>query len=129
MSWMIRWLTWAIIRERMVVNTIPRAMIPTKRSAIRPIMAVSLFGTASSSTHWVILGIKREATLAMALSSSAASILYLCRAMYLPARFRCCQRNGDSRRSSTSNLFRAIPYTPIPAAVAPAILVLPAAAD
>ena len=86
---MICWLTCTIIRLRIVFSAIPSAMIPTKVSARRPIMAVSPLGTASSSTHWVILGMNRVAALARALITRAAIILYLCRAMYLPARFKC----------------------------------------
>ena len=86
---MISWLTCAIRRERIVVNTMLSSMMPTNRPAIRPIIAISLFGTASSSTHWVIFGMNSAATLAIALSSRARIILYLCLPMYAPARFKC----------------------------------------
>ena len=68
---MIRWLTCAIMRERIVVKTMLRAITPTNITAIRPIMPVSPAGTASSSTHCVILGIYRVDTLAIALKSRA----------------------------------------------------------
>ena len=86
---MISWLTCAMSRERIVVNTMLSRMMPTKIAAIRPIMATSLFGTASSSTHSVIFGMNSVATVASALSASDRSILPLWRPMYTPARFRC----------------------------------------
>ena len=55
---MISWLTCAIIRERIVVKVMLSAMTPTNSSAIRPIPAVSPAGTATSSNHRVIRGIK-----------------------------------------------------------------------
>ena len=85
---MICWLTFTIILLRIVFITIPSTMIPTKVSASLPIIAVSLLGTASSSTHCVIFGMYRAAMLATPLSSSASSILYLCLPTYFPAIFR-----------------------------------------
>ena len=78
-----------MMRERTVVNTMLMRMMPTNMAAMRPINAVSLLGTASSSTHWVSLGMNSEATLASALSTSAAIIWNLWRPMYAPARLRC----------------------------------------
>ena len=86
---MISWLTCAISRERIVVNTMLKRMMPMNSPAMRTIIAISLLGTASSSTHWVIFGMNSAATLAIALKSSARIILYLCLPMYAPARFKC----------------------------------------
>ena len=75
---MISWLTWAMMRERTVVNRMLSRITPTKSMAILPIMATSAAGTATSSTHSVIFGMLREATLASADRHSAQIICTLC---------------------------------------------------
>ena len=63
----------------MTVKMMLIRMMPTKARAILPSMAVSPAGTATSSTHWVILGMNSTATLARALRMKAVSILPRCR--------------------------------------------------
>lgn len=82
------WLTWAIIRARMVVKRMLSAIRTVYSTASRPSSFTSLLGTASSSVHCMILGPNSPATLARALSSRAAIILNLWRLMYCIARFR-----------------------------------------